>query len=125
MRDNISNIQVKKLHLEKTVLFAINHVPQVDPVTLKLFLKLIKTEGEAGFMSHEQILQKMHQLLKYIPGTCPQTMLVLIDLLDIKPPRRLALHTLGWLQTGILPHEPATLFIEMGEKADSTPDATA
>ena len=90
-----------------------NHIPQIDPLTLKLFLMLVKVGGDAGLISHEQLLQKMHQLLKHIPDTCPQTMLVLIDLLEIKPPRRLALNTVGWLQAGDLPHEQATLFVKM------------
>jgi hypothetical protein len=81
--------EIKKLQLEETVLFAINNIPQVDPQTLKQFLDLVNAGGTFGTISHEQILRKMHQVLKYIPDACMQSLLIIVDLLEIEPPNLL------------------------------------
>ncbi len=36
---------IKKLHIEATVLFAIEHIPTVDEVTLTKFLELVNATG--------------------------------------------------------------------------------
>jgi len=74
---------IKKLELKETVLFAINHIPQVNKATLEKFLELVNATGTFGAMSHEQILKKMALTLKYIPNACPQSLLILADLLEI------------------------------------------
>jgi hypothetical protein len=83
--------EVKKLHLEAVVLFAINNIPQVDPNTLKQFLELVTAGGSFGSLNHEQILTKMNQVLKYIPDSCSHSLLILMDLLEIKPPEQFML----------------------------------
>ncbi len=84
MRHNdISLDGIKKLHIKETVTFAINHVPEVESATLEKFLELINTTGTFGKISHNQILGRMQQTLKYIPNACPHSLMVVADLLDI------------------------------------------
>ena len=69
--------EIKKLKLEEVVLFAINNIPQVDPTTLKQFLELTNAGGTFGTISHQQILKKMRQVLKYVPGACVSSLVIL------------------------------------------------
>ena len=87
----IQTSEIKKLRLEETVLFAINNIPQAHATTLKQFLELVNAGGTFGTISHEEILRKMHLLLKYIPNASVPSLLILIDLLDIQPPKRFML----------------------------------
>ena len=80
---------IKKLYLEETILFAINNIPQIDTLTLKGFLELINAGGTFGSMTHDQILRKMRLLLKYVPDASVSSLLVVLDLLDIKTPYQL------------------------------------
>lgn len=89
--NNTAKNEIKKLHLEGIVLFAINNIPNADSATLKHFLELANTGGTFGTISHERILKKMSQVLKYVPGTCLNSLLILLDLLEIEPPNQLAL----------------------------------
>ena len=50
-------------------------------------MELVNAGGSFGAISYEQILKKMNQVLKYIPGACEESMLILMDLLEIEPPR--------------------------------------
>ena len=77
--------EIKKLKLEEVVLFAINNIPQVDPTTLNQFLELTNAGGTFGTISHQQILKKMRQVLKYVPGACVSSLVILMDLLEIEP----------------------------------------
>ena len=76
--------EIKKLYLKETVLFAINSIPQVDRTTLEKFLELVNTTGTFGVISHDQIIAKMRLTLKYVPGACVQSLLILADLLEIQ-----------------------------------------
>jgi hypothetical protein len=74
---------IKKIEVKETILFAINHIPQVDKPTLEKFLELMNATGTFGTMTHEQLLRKMALTLKYVPDACPQSLLILVDLLEI------------------------------------------
>ena len=115
---NASKNEIKKLHLEGIVLFAINNIPNADPTTLKHFLELANTDGSFGTISHERILKKMNQVLKYVPGACLNSLLILIDLLEIEPPSRLALgdSQSERMQSSNGNGEPMTLIIEASEE---------
>jgi len=89
--NNVSKHEIKKLHLEGIVLFAINNIPDADPNTLKHFLELANTGGTFGTISHDRIIRKMNQVLKYVPRACLNSLLILMDLLEIEPPNQLAL----------------------------------
>lgn len=109
---------IKKLYLEEMVLFAVNNIPQVDPATLEHFLELVNVDGNFGTISHEQILRKMRQVLKYIPDACGQSFLILMDLLEIKSFEQLALTSAqaGWTKINAEAQNPMLLVM----KASST-----
>jgi hypothetical protein len=99
--------KIKKLQVKETILFAINNIPEVDPPTLEKFLELINATGTFGALSHEQIMTRMLQTLRYVPGSCAQSLLILADLLEIEIPSRRSLltrphapHQLGSTHTG-------------------------
>jgi hypothetical protein len=75
--------KIDKRHVEATILFAINHIPQVDVVTLERFLELINATGNFGSITDKQLLQKMTILVKYVPGSCRYSLLALAELLDV------------------------------------------
>lgn len=103
----MSDCEIKKRQVEEMVLFVINHVPQADSVTLKRFLELVNAGGSFGVISHEQILRKMGLVLKYIPNASVPSLLVLMDLLEIKPSRQLR------LEAGAGEEGDASLFVDM------------
>jgi len=112
--------EIKKLHLEGVVLFAINNVPEADSATLKQFLELANADGAFGSISHEQILRKMNQVLRYIPGACMQSLLILVDLLEIEASDRLLLNTPGAKKSQVNRESGKVLpFVIEGSKAVS------
>ena len=81
-----STNEIKKLQVKETVLFAINNIPQVDRATLEKFLELVNATGTFGAISHEQLVTKMNLTMKYIPGACAYSLVVLADLLELQVP---------------------------------------
>jgi len=77
---------IKKRHIEAAVLFAVNHIPQVDPITLEKFLELIDINGNFGAVSDRQLLQTMTLLIKHVPSACGHSLLTLAELLDVCVP---------------------------------------
>lgn len=78
--------KIQKRYVEATVYFTINHIPQADVSTLEKFLELINTNGNFGSITHQELLQKMGLLKKYIPETCEDSLMVLAELLGINWP---------------------------------------
>lgn len=111
--------EVKKLHLEEVVLFAINNIPQADSTTLKQFLELVSAGGTFGTISHEQIVRKMEQILRYVPGACVPSLLILLDLLEIEPAAQLALKPPrdGRLRAGASKIGTTAFFVETSKAA--------
>ena len=107
--------EIKKLHLEAVVSFASCNIPEVDAETLGQFLELVNADGTFGKISHEQILKKMHMVVKYIPDACPHSLMVLIDLLEIKPANHSSFNTLetGPLEFNLKSNEPIPFFVEV------------
>ena len=82
-----SNNEIKKLHLEGIVLFAINNIPSIDVFTLRKLQELLNTpEGGFGFTTTAQLIADMELILKYVPGTCGYSLLVLAELLEMSLP---------------------------------------
>jgi hypothetical protein len=77
---------IKKRHIEAVVLFAIDHIPQIDPDTLEKFLELINANGNFGSVSDQHLLRTMSLLTKHVPGACGYSLLTLAELLDICVP---------------------------------------
>ncbi len=105
--------QVKKLKVAETTLFAMRNIPAADVSTLKQFLLLINAGGSFGTVSHEQIIKKMHQVVKYIPSACIRSMLIVADLLEIEPSGPLCLNSpqTAWYQVDA-DKETVTFFYE-------------
>ncbi len=107
--------EIKKLQVKEVTLFAINNIPQVDSLTLKRFLELVNAGGSFGAISHDQILRKMAQVLKYVPGACVRSLWILVDLLELEPTRRLGpdFPQPGRIGAGEDEGEAEAFFIEM------------
>ena len=74
--------QVKKQQVEAAVLFAIQHVSDIDTKTLRWYLELVNVTGELR-VSKDELKEKMRLVSRYIPGSCSYSLLVLADLLEI------------------------------------------
>jgi hypothetical protein len=80
--------EIKKLHVEATVMFAISHIPDVDEKTLETFLELVNVNGNFGTISQAQLTEKMKLLLKHVPNACEKSLFTLSELLSIHFPRK-------------------------------------
>jgi hypothetical protein len=116
-----STEEIKKLQLDELVLFTINNIPQADGPTLERFLELVHAGGTFGTISHEQILKKMHLVLKHIPNASAPSFLILMDLLEINPANLLALTAsqTGWFGPNKKKDEPMPFFIDVSPVTQS------
>jgi hypothetical protein len=81
--------KIDKKHVATAILFAVKHIPQTDETTLNKFLELVNTTGSFGWMSEQQILAEMQLMLKRVPGTCRDSLLTVLELLDVCVPLQL------------------------------------
>lgn len=81
--------KIDKKHIATAILFAVKHIPHTDEVTLHKFLELVNTTGSIGWMSEQQLLAEMQLMLKRVPGTCRDSLLTVLELLDICVPLHL------------------------------------
>jgi hypothetical protein len=81
--------KIDKKHIATAILFAVKHVPYTDEVTLHKFLELVNTTGSIGWMSERQLLAQMQLMLKRVPGTCRESLLTVLELLDVCVPLHL------------------------------------
>ena len=88
MTTTIPNEEIKKLHIEATVMFAVNHIPNIDEDTLEKFLDLVNVSGNFGTISREQLVEKMALIQKYIPTTCEWSLQALSELLEVQYPKK-------------------------------------
>jgi hypothetical protein len=79
-------VEIKKLSLQTTVTFASEHIPGIDRMTLEQLMGLVYKNGTHGSITPDELVAKMHLILKYIPNACPRTFMVLIDLLELPRP---------------------------------------
>jgi len=78
--------KIDKKHIATAILFAVKHIPDTDKVTLHKFLELVNTTGSIGWMSEQQLLAEMQLMLKRVPGTCQNSLLTVLELLDVCVP---------------------------------------
>jgi hypothetical protein len=74
---------IKKVHVEASVLFAINHIPTIDKPTLEKYLELINITGTFGAITEEELLAKMQLMLKHVPQACEYSLSTVAELLGI------------------------------------------
>ena len=75
--------EIKKLYLQETIVFAVRNIPGVDRETLEKLLELVNANGTHGSISQERLLTKMRLILKYVPGVCVHSLVILVDLLEL------------------------------------------
>ena len=78
--------QIKKLHLEATINFAISHIPSVDQATLEKYLELVNINGNFGTISEVELLEKMELIMRFIPNACDHSLRTLGELLGVRFP---------------------------------------
>lgn len=74
--------RIDKKHLSAMTIFAVHNVPNTDQFTLHKFLELMNTTGSFGSITIEQIIAIMHWMLKNLPDTHKNSLLILIELLS-------------------------------------------
>ena len=88
MTDATLTNEVKKLHVEATVEFAISHIPNIDGDTLEKFLDLVNVTGNFGTINHSELLEKMMQIQKFIPTACAWSLYTVAELLEVDFPKK-------------------------------------
>ncbi|MCG3208485.1 MAG: hypothetical protein FOGNACKC_02090 [Anaerolineae bacterium] len=73
---------IKKRQIAAAALFAAENIPGVDKKTLRRLLELVEVSGEFNWITRQELLEKMRLLLKYIPGSCRFSLLILAELLE-------------------------------------------
>ncbi|MFC1975928.1 hypothetical protein ACFLXQ_05980 [Chloroflexota bacterium] len=103
--------KIDKKHIATVVLFAVKYIPKTNKVTLHKFLELINTTGSFGWITEQQLLAKMKLMLKHVPGTCEDSLLTVLEFLDVCVPLNLE-HK----QTSLFAPEnqPAVLDLQQG-----------
>jgi hypothetical protein len=74
---------IKKIHVEAAVAFAIENIPGTDTDTLQKLIELVNVTGNFGAIPQAELLDKMHIIQKFIPNTCGFSLYILAELLDI------------------------------------------
>ena len=79
--------KIDKRLIISRIVFAINNIPSIDGFTLRKLQELLNTpEGGFGFTTTAQLIADMELILKYVPGTCGYSLLVLAELLEMSLP---------------------------------------
>lgn len=73
---------IKKRQIAAAALFAAETIPGIDKKTLRRLVELVDVSGELAWITQQELQEKMRLLLKYIPGTCRFSLLVLAELLE-------------------------------------------
>ena len=78
--------KIDKKHIAAMTLFAMRYVPNVDKTTLNRFLELVNLTGSIGWITEQQLLGQVKLMIKYVPGTCENSLCTIIELLDVCVP---------------------------------------
>jgi hypothetical protein len=78
--------KIDKKHIAAMILFAIRYIPNVDRATLNRFLELVNLTGSIGWITEQQFLDQVRLIIKYVPGTCEDSLFTIIELLDVCVP---------------------------------------
>lgn len=81
------NQTVKKLDIKEAALFAIQNIPQVDPISLERFVDLINVGSSHGCLSFEQLIAKVRLANRYLPNLCPYSLFILMDIVGMPLPK--------------------------------------
>ncbi len=78
--------KIDKKHVAAMTSYALRHIPGCDETTLRKFLELVNITGSMGWISDEQLVEKMRFMVKHVPGTCTHSLLTLVELLAVYLP---------------------------------------
>ena len=78
--------KIDKKHIATVIIFAIKYIPNTDAATLNIFLELVNLTGSFGWITDQQLLAQIRLMMKYVPGTCGDSLLTMIELLDVCVP---------------------------------------
>lgn len=81
-----TQMEISKLHLHETVRFALEAIPDIHVNSLEKLVELVNTDGSHGTICQERLIAKMRHVLKYVPGACTESLLIVVDLLEIPIP---------------------------------------
>ncbi len=81
--------KIDKKHIATVVLFAVKYIPHTDEATLHKFLELVNTTGSFGWITEQQLLAEMKLMLKHVPSTCQNSLLTVLEFLDVCVPLNL------------------------------------
>ena len=81
-----SGQKIDKKHIATATLFAIKYIPNTDAATLHKFLELVNTTGSIGWITEPQLVAEMKLMVKHVPDTCRESLLTVIELLDVCVP---------------------------------------
>jgi hypothetical protein len=81
--------KIDKKHIATVILFAVKYIPKTDKATLHKFLELVNTTGSFGWITEQQLLAEMQLMLKHVPDTCQESLLTMLELLDVCVPLNL------------------------------------
>ena len=84
-----STVRIDKKQLNTLTVFAMRNIPETDEFTLKKFLELVNTTGSIGPITLEQLKEAMRLTIKYMPQTCPYSLLIVVELLNVHLPLQL------------------------------------
>ncbi len=92
-----------KTEVKEMVYFALDHLPQLDEITLEAFLERIKTNCPNRIISPRDLAKQMRLTRRFMPDACAYSLQILADLLDIqmKNPRA----TASFLALGVFASE--------------------
>ena len=86
----ISQQKVEKRCVAAMSTFAVENIPDTDPTTLTKFLELVNVAGSHhDWLSAQQLCDKMQIMIKYVPGTNVESLLILAELLNVPVPAEL------------------------------------
>ena len=78
--------KIEKRYVAAMGFYAIKNIPGTDPTTLNKFLELVNVAGSHDWLSTQQLCDKMEIMIKYVPDTKVQSLLILAELLNVPFP---------------------------------------
>ena len=88
-RATMAQQTIEKRYITAMVIYAVKNIPGTDPTTLNKFLELVNVAGSHDWLSTQQLCDKMEIMIKYVPDTKVQSLLILAELLNVPFPEKL------------------------------------
>ena len=73
-----------KTEVQKMVIFAISHLPQLDTTTLENFLARVNANCKNTSITPRDLATQIQRTRRYFPNACVYSLQVVADLLDVQ-----------------------------------------